>query len=79
MYSDELKDDMNPSNNSIIDRKWFTSDEMFLTFIQKLVNNQFDISDKEFLYIIRIQQMNVEKKFYQVIRINKQKKKMMQN
>lgn len=48
MYSDELKDDMNPSNNSIIDRKWFTSDEMFLTFIQKLVNNQFDISDKEF-------------------------------
>ena len=48
MYSDELKDNMNPSNNSIIDRKWFTSDEMFLTFIQKLVNNQFDISDKEF-------------------------------
>jgi hypothetical protein len=48
MYSDELKDDMNPSNNSIIGREWFTSDEMFLTFIQKLVNNQFDISDGDF-------------------------------
>lgn len=48
MYSDELKNDMNPANNSIIDRHWFTSDEMFLTFIQKLVNNQFNISDGDF-------------------------------
>lgn len=48
MYSDELKNDMNPVNNTVIDRNWFTSDEMFLTFVQKLINNQFDISDNNF-------------------------------
>jgi len=47
-FSDEFKDDMNPSTKSVISRNWFKSDEMFLLFIKKLVNNQACIADENF-------------------------------
>lgn len=47
-FSDEFKDDMNPSTKSVICRNWFKSDEMFLQFIKKLVKNQACITDENF-------------------------------
>lgn len=49
-FSDEYKDDMtlNPSGKFPIYRNWFSSDEMFLMFIKKLVNNQACITDENF-------------------------------
>lgn len=50
-FSDEFKDDMNPSTKPVICRNWFKSDEMFLLFIKKLVNNNACIADENlFIY-----------------------------
>ena len=51
LFSDEYIDDMNPSGKSVICRNWFKSDEIFLKFIKKLVDNQACIIDEnQFIY-----------------------------
>lgn len=51
LFADYRRDEMNPICVSCICRCWFKSDEMFLKFVQKLINNHASIKDENnFVY-----------------------------